>query len=294
MNVNSSIQVTNCTWKLSGTAQQGFKWSEIKNKDNRCAPSPRKMHGAWEYKHKLWIFGGRGIPLDGYLNDADANFRHAGNLGYNDQLLYFDPSLVKWRNPKCHGAVPPPELCRYFTQFGDKIWHCRQTFLENKRGLFELNMQSFVWTELNVDCPVWPSKRYGHTFTAINADTCVLHGGNDFHTGAALGDTWLLHLPSASWRKYTGSTDHNRANHSATRGSNNSIICFGGYSSNNNLPVGAKEDLCDDVYIIQLEPASLLKLTGKVVCDNRAVLQNYWKYLPGTLHAQLLEMCQAQ
>ena len=297
--VNHAVQATNYMWKLSGTAQHGFKWSEIKTKDDKHALSPRAKHGACAYKDKLWIFGGQGIPLDGYLNDANSEFIHIrqhvpGSLGYNNQLLCFSPSLQKWRNPKCHGDVPSPQTGRYVTQFGDNIWNCRIDVTGNRNGLWELNMQSFVWTKIKVDCPVKPSGRYEYTFTAINVNTCVLHGGDGIPAGTALSDTWLFDLPSTSWRKYTGSADHIRSKHSATRGTNNSISIFGGLSNNENLPVGEKMNLCDDVYIIRLEPESLLKLTSKVVCNNRAVLQNYWKYLPGRLHAQLLEMCQSR
>ena len=293
-NVNNVKQVTNCTWMLSGTAQHGFKWSELKNKDNKHAPSPRTLHGAWAYKNKLWIFGGKGMPLQGYLNEANDQVAEniPGSMVYNNQLLCFNPSLQKWTNPKCDGNVPSPRTARHVTHFGDKIWHCRMHKTPNRNGLWELNMPSLVWTKIKVARPVKPSIRKEITFTAINATTCVLHGGYAKCTGRALGDTWLFDLPSASWRKYTGSADHARSSHSATRGTNNSIIFFGGCSSNDNLPVGTKEDLCDDVYIIRLGPESLLKLTSKVVCDNRAVLQSYWKYLPGRLHAQLLEMCQ--
>ena len=36
---SGSMQLTNSTWKLSGSAQHGFKWGEIKIKDNSQAPS---------------------------------------------------------------------------------------------------------------------------------------------------------------------------------------------------------------------------------------------------------------
>ena len=143
--VNLSHQVTNFMWKLSGTAQHGFKWNEIKNKEDRHAPSPRLKHGAWAYKGKLWIFGGKGMPLDGYLNDANAEFKHCneyipGSLGYNNQLLCFSPSIQKWRSPKCHGDVPSPHMGMFVTQFGDKIWNCRMDLTRNRNGLWELNM----------------------------------------------------------------------------------------------------------------------------------------------------------
>ena len=158
--------------------------------------------------------------------------------------------------------------------------------------LLELNMQSLVWIKLKVDCPIRPSERMWHSFTALSEYTFVLHGGYDIATNDALSDTWLLDLPSASWRKYTGSSDHGRAHHSATKSIHNNIIIFGGRLSKKHLPAGSEGEMCNDVFVIRLEPESLLKVTSKVVCKHRAVLQIHWKYLPRTLHAQLMEMCQ--
>ena len=253
-------------------------------------------HSGWEYNRKLWIFGGYGDPLHGYLNTSGASFETcgptAGVPGYNNQLLCFNPCLNKWTNPHSYGAVPEPRSGRYFTQFDTKVWLCRMNLAGDTDFLLELNMQSLVWTKLKVDCPIRPPERMYHTFTVLSEYTFVLHGGHDIATDDALSDSWILDLPSASWRKYTGSRDHGRAHHSATKSIHNSIIIFGGRLSKDNLPAGSEEELCNDVFILRLEPESLLKLTSKVVCKHRAVLQSYWKYLPRTLNARLTEICQ--
>ena len=293
--LNGSAQMTNSTWKLSGSPQHGFRWSEITIKNNNQAPSPRKYHSGWAYNRKLWIFGGYGYPLHGYLNTSGASFDPydpTGVQGFNNQLLCFNPSLQKWTNPHSYGAVPEPRSGRYFTQFDTKVWLCRMCNAGDTDFLLELNMQSLVWTKLKVDCPIRPSERICHTFTALSEYTFVLHGGYDIATNDALSDTWLLDLPSASWRKYTGSSDHGRTHHSATKSIHNNIIIFGGCLSKRNLPAGSEEELCNDIYVIQMQPESLMKLTSKVVCKHRAVLQSHWKNLPRTLHAQLMEMCQ--
>ena len=294
---NGSLQNTNSTWKLSGSAQHGFKWNEIKLKDNSQAPSPRVHHSGWAYNRKLWIFGGYGHPLHGYLNTSGESFEHkpndptAGAWGFNNQLLCFNPSLQKWTNPPCYGAVSKPGTGGYITQFGNKVWQCRMSKVGDTDCLLELNMQSLVWTKLKVDCPIRPSERKLHSFTALSEYTFVLHGGYDIATLDVLTDTWILDLSSASWRKYTGPRDHGRVRHSATN-SNHNIVIFGGSLSNDNLPAGSEEVLCNDVYIIKMQPESLLKLTSKVVCKHRVMLQCHWKYLPRTLHAQMMEMCQ--
>ena len=186
--------------------------------------------------------------------------------------------------------INPLDLVVFFTEFGSKVWNC--CMYDDGYYLHELNMKSLVWTKMKLVDSVKPAYRYEHTFTAINVDTFVSHGGYSVETGFALGDIWLLDLPSATWSKYTGPTDHGRADHTATKGINKNIIIFGGCSSYTVLPAGTKEDLCNDVYIIKLEPDSLLTITSKVVCRHRAMLQSHWKHLPRTLQAQLNQMCQ--
>ena len=85
---------TNELWTLTRAKPGCFTWSFIKPECKRKSLSPRSSHSGWEYAGNLWIFGGAGPSLEGYLND------HGTTAGLsmftnNNQLLYYNPNTQK-------------------------------------------------------------------------------------------------------------------------------------------------------------------------------------------------------
>ena len=97
-----SMDHANDLYKLRRTEFGSFAWTCVTVKDGTIKPFPRLEPAAWEYSGKMWIFGGRGTPLNGFLNDyGDYD---EDNYGYNNQLVTFDPVSKVWSNPKCFGG----------------------------------------------------------------------------------------------------------------------------------------------------------------------------------------------
>ena len=96
----------NDMWRLNTTLEGHFVWSKITNKHSSKEPSPRSSHSGWEYRDNLYVFGGIGRSIRGYLSEH-GNFS-GRPFGYNNQLLCFDPFTETWTNPKCSGSVPEP------------------------------------------------------------------------------------------------------------------------------------------------------------------------------------------
>ena len=93
------LHLYNDVWKLSRSDDDGFSWSKIHFADDHLTPSPRIEHACWEHDLKLWIFGGAGPPLDGYLDeygdyepDHFTTLLYALDIGCDNQLHCFDPA----------------------------------------------------------------------------------------------------------------------------------------------------------------------------------------------------------
>ena len=68
---------------------------------------------------------------------------------------------------------------------------------------FELDMQSRVWTQITTD-QTKPQGRLDSSLSANSDRQLVLHGGiSGSGFTIELRDTWIMDLPSQTWRKYT-------------------------------------------------------------------------------------------
>ena len=97
----------NPLWTLKRTKKGCFTWNYIKPQCKEQSPSPRNRHTGWEYEGKLWIFGGFGPSIEGYLKYS-GYMENSLRFGRNNQLLCYDPNSQKWTNPQCFGDVPSP------------------------------------------------------------------------------------------------------------------------------------------------------------------------------------------
>ena len=264
---------TNEIWKLTRTPQGYFDWSKIIFQHDEKLLSPRKGHSGWEYDKCLWVFGGSGPVSPESLND------HGDFSGiFTNQLLCYDPSTQMWTNPECFGAVPTPRSDHSTDIIRDKVWLFAG--IDNSwmilEDFFELDMQSHVWTQITTD-QTKPQGRFDSSLSANFDRQLVLHGGISEFDSIELSDTWIMDLPSQTWRKYTSYQDHGRSGHTGSLGANKSIVIIGGDSSEN-------PDYTP-IFHVMLEAKSLQHLAMKIIYNNEGELP--WRCLPSKLVAQL-------
>ena len=265
----SAVSSTNKLWKLATDPQGSFIWSEIVVTNKEKTPSPRCGHTGWEHAEKLWIFGGFGTSSGAFLNEYGDYFHY-----HNNQLLRFNPSNEEWTNPQCHGMVPKPRASHATTKCQDKVWlyggdDTRKAF----RDLHELNMHSCTWTLIQTQ-QVKPQAHWSCTLSMISDDRLVLHGGySSRSTGKRLGDTWILDLPTKTWRQYNSDPDACRSCHTGSPGINNSVVIIGGYTNN--------QSMYQTTLLVLIEPKSLQQLAMQKIYKHHTVLP--WKCLPRKL-----------
>ena len=264
---------SNDVWKLTQNKDASFEWKRILVEARKKKPSPRSMHSGWEYDGKLWTFGGQGEPINNYLNEH-GDF----SLLCNNQLLHFNPVNNEWTNLKCCGTVPSPRAHHATAAIEDKCWlYGGSNFSIHNDDLFELNMHSLIWTQIQTTVPK-PSGIYGCTLSVIRNNQLVLHNGDadNFDTSPFkqmdTRYTWIIDLSSLSWKEYR-CVDIYRAFNTGCPVINNCIIIIGGTLS------------CSHTYTpttsIMLEPRSLQQLSMQTVYEHRGQLP--WKSLPPKL-----------
>ena len=96
-----------------------------------------------------------------------------------------------------------------------------------------------------------------------------------------LNDTWILDIPSQTWRQYRSYTDHTRICHTGTVTDNGCAVITGGV-------ITCTKDSYKDYsisFLIMLEPRSLQQLAMQMILKHTAELP--WQYLPNKLIALL-------
>ena len=262
--------------ELTRYANGLFAWNVVKEKAGTKKPSPRSHHSGWEYENKLWIFGGWGLsPVGENLNDY--GYYHES---CNNQLLQFNFVTKEWTNMKCLGEVPSPRERHVITITGNTVWLYGGRQLNNDffDDLYQLDMYTLTWTQVQTGHP----KPEGHNRCTLNAITdkqLVLHGGiKDVWT--VLNDTWILDLPSKTWRRHTSEEDDPRVLHTGFSGISNDVIIIG----------GIKENIAchQNSFHVRLEPKMLQQLAMKVVYKHQDDLSYWKKCLPKKLTELML------
>ena len=309
--------ITTALWKLARTTN-GINWEEIKFKHKHLTPSNRCSHTGWEYGGKMWIFGGYGASFhNGFLADhGDMSLNTNGIGGYNNQVLYFNPTKQKWTNAVCQGEIPSARALHAVSRVHDSIWlyggiSC-EAFTDD---LCVLNMNSLVWTEIQKNWPLKPMRCYGHSFTAIGDSQIILHGGklvyqisDDHHQfmdmvkGFMFGHndymfcnpSWILDLSSLSWRKHTGIKDHTRSHHTGTT-AGDSVVIFGGGSTLaiTFLFCTLYKKTYSDMICISQGPKSMKNLCLRGAHKHQAVLKHKWHTLPRSLQECMSHVCKS-
>ena len=275
--------LTNAMWKLARTPTKCFEWKKVIVRDK---PSPRYGHSGWEYAGQLWTFGGYGLPLEDYLHDhGDFNGHFWGD---NNQLLCFNPKSREWRNPKSSGTVPGTCMHHATTIIGDKVWlhgeHNDGLQLQYN-GLHQLDMISLTWTMIEIE-HLQPPCRYKCSLNALTDHQLVLHGGTTCpHTNhtPVLNDTWVLDLPSLSWKKHRASYPQSRCSHTGSAVMNGTVIIGGRCYADTRRRV---PQVYNDVITVRLEPQSLQQMAIRTIDQHRHVLP--WELLPNQLKTLFL------
>ena len=261
---------TNSLWKLRKSSAEQFKCKEISFKFKPMnTPSPRCHPTGWAYNGYFWAFGGCTIRPFRYLNDHGDYINDCSN-----QLFRFNPWAEKWSNPKCYGSVPSPRSMHATSIIEDKVWLIGGC---DKSGavfgeLFELDMDFLIWTQIQANQPK-PQGRYFCTLTAISETKLVLHGGTNVMS--AFGSTWMLDLPSLTWRMLQSKQSHPRQAHTGSLGIYGDIIIIGGYRRNHTI------SYYSNTFNVMLEPKGLQQLAMKIIYKHKDVLR--WQCLPQML-----------
>ena len=253
---------TNAVWRLTRTPERCFEWRKSMAKGEENTPSPRHSHSGWEYEGQLWTFGGYGLPLAGYLHDhGDFNEDvEIEDFGENNQLLCYDPLSEDWRNLNPSGTIPEPRLGHGSTVIGDNVWmyggHSTNPYGIHHE-LYQLNMANLTWTEIQ-DGQLKPPLRTFCSMTAVTKNQIVLHGGESA-SYESLNDTWILDLPSLSWKAYKAGTSMLQSRHTGNACLSSGVIMIGGkrckesYSAWNTMVFSAD-------FFVRLEPKTLQQL----------------------------------
>ena len=226
-----SIGATNSLWKLTRTPAGCFAWHQIKPKSTKESPSPRIKHSAWEFAHKLWIFGGF-VPNLSDLSDYLNNYGDYSFLEFeNNQILCFDPSCTEWTNPQSFGDIPAPRSCHSTAIIRDKAWLYGgfNVHSEPFGELHELDMHSLTWTMIE-NCDVQPFYQNFCTLTAITDNQLVMNYGISKTDKPQNVSTWILDISTKSWNKHSA-VDKGycpKIFNTCTRGINNSVMIIGG------------------------------------------------------------------
>ena len=278
-----SYEETNDLWKLSKNPEGCFLWAKISTHCHSEKPSPRIGHTGWDFKDNLYIFGGYGPSLRGYLNEH-GNFEldfgiGTITLGHNNQLLCFNTSNETWKNLKCSGSIPEPRTAHASTRLAEKVWlFGGKTVYTYFSSLFEFDMKTLVWTKIqNTNI-----SRAHCTFSVITGGQLLLHGGVNENRNV-LADAYVLDLPSQTWREHANKA--RRCGHTCTTGiTGGSCVIIGGSSSPYKL------EGCNGyttISHINLEPISLQQQACRVIYKHHDKLP--WKDLPQKL-ISLLEL----
>ena len=139
---------------------------------------------------------------------------------------------------------------------------------------FKFDMPSKTWTCIQTT-QAKPQVRLWSTLTAISDRQLVCHGGESMRF-PPVTDTYIVDLPSNTWRYRKSVRDNERCNHSASLGVNKNIIIVGGRSS-----LGQPTP----TFHLMLEPKSLKQVAMKTIYNHRKVLP--CKNLPSKLIMQL-------
>ena len=273
-------------WKLSMTAEEKISWTQL---TTTIEIAPRTGHTGWEYKNKLWIFGGFGPNIFEYLHDNETFQRIPHRFsGVNNQVCCFSPTEQKWMTCKSKGSKPSPRCYHGITKIRENIWlyggRGAHAYLDD---LYELHLRTLTWTQVPSTGPPNPleTRGFSPSLIALSNKEILFYGMQH--------RSWIIDVSSLSWRQHNAPTNEQGREEAATQDHTgiigiHSVIIFGGQTRYK----GQDIRVCGDVFHINFKPKSLLKSCVEAVYKHRSLLQCKWNVLPRNLNAQVRAMCE--
>ena len=270
-----SFSDENTLWKLARSTDNSFAWSRIQIKDRSKTPSKRKGHSVWEYDGKMWVYGGYGDSLAGYLNnhgdfDSDMSIVTTNSLifrGHNNQLLSYDPCLETWTNVPCSGDVPAPRKDASTATIKDKLYlHGGSPSNERyTKNMYVLDMHLVIWSRIETTGLTRPLRQTNVSFTPVTVNQLVFIDNSQFQ-----GVIWIFDVQSHTWKKHLGKDIGYDYDHTGITGLRGSAIILGETVQ----PVG---QAYNPLITVRLEPKHLQQLAMQKVDTT------LWRLLPKKL-----------
>ena len=262
-------------WKLTWIKADSFELTAHQTEDCTKIASPRLFPCGWEHGKKLWIFGGLGHSPTSYLNDYGDFVNCTVNLWFNNQLLSYDPFIQSWKNVACFGNIPSPRWGSSTAAINDKV--CLYGGVASsgrKDDLYELNMLSLSWTQVQANMPRPPAMK-SFSLSPITTSQFVLHGSL---SSAEVKSTWIFDVNSHTWKQHGISEGHCLDHHTGITGLHNDVVITGEHKR-------VTDENTRSVSSVQLAPKSLQQLAIRMICENRSTLP--WNILPPKLRNKI-------
>ncbi|KAK7789707.1 hypothetical protein R5R35_012308 [Gryllus longicercus] len=260
-------------------------------------PVPCDKLVGWEYKGKLYFFGGFGPPSTSpytlpFVHMLDTSTQSSGwPRGWNNMLVCYNPVGNIWEWPKTKGPVPSPRAAHAADKVGDKVYIFGGRFLGTRTNdLHCLDMETMKWSG-NLTKPFEPGPvgRSWHSFTFVSPTQAVLYGGlNQFNS--VLNDCWMMHIGpegpyDISWTEVPLPYDHGepRCFHGACLVAPGELVLHSGLTQPFYLTRVKLKDHAEELVVLNFTPKTLLRLCLDAVLCYGDVLRSEWNVLPKTL-----------
>ena len=290
-------------WKLTRSPNGSFEWNTINIGHYKISPSLRYGHCGLEYGNQMWIFAGYGHSPVRFLNDhgdfTRKQLRNLTNLGWNNQLLCFDPPRQTWQNVECFGDVPSPRAFASAAIIMDTVWLYGGTttdFIDPFAAgtapladeLFQLNMNTLAWTRIETSTP--GPEAVGACLTPITEKQLTLYGGS-------VESVQILDVGSHTWRRHSAVQKELHASpwlnslHTSITGLKCNVTIIGVFgivtSVSGQLPRTLTRSISGICRSVMLEPKALQQLAIQIISENKHELP--WKCLPEALLCTMID-----
>ncbi|XP_076463390.1 kelch domain-containing protein 2-like [Babylonia areolata] len=253
--------------------------------------SPRDKAASWVYKDKLYCFGGYGPDprLTGLFEHGQGDYAHEEweYIGWNNQLVIFDPSTNEWSSQKYTNphTVPSPRAAHAAVLMGDQVFLFGGRHMECRMNdLHCLDLPSLTWQgQIRTNGPE-PEGRSWHTLSRLDDDRIFLYGGFSQNEDV-FDDAWLYSVSGQRWTEVVSHTGWCRGWHTAVVTNSRDVLIFGGFTMNILSPYIGYEDISDQIVKFQFQPSRLKDLCMQVVYGEVGL--ESWDQLPKELQQWL-------
>ncbi|XP_035223900.1 kelch domain-containing protein 2-like isoform X1 [Stegodyphus dumicola] len=265
-----------CTNRLYRLNLETYDWEHLN--PTGLAPSPVDKMVGWQYKGKLYTFGGFGNPDSAAAYDFQFVFYHLLWRGWTNQFFEYDPQKNQWNRPVCTGNFPSARAAHAAAVMNGKVY-----IFGGRHDRFRLNdmhcldMESMKWSgPLPIEGPI-PEGRSWHSLTALTERYLILYGGFS-QNNVALSDCWRFDTTNHVWTMIELPFRKPRVWHSACLNNYNEVLIYGGCTSNI-LDLERTPEQASDIIVIGITPKSLFRLCVNAVLP-MTLLHKHFCILP--------------